>query len=626
MSQPPVTEVDDDVLSHEDDEEVRATSVSRMSRTSSVLNETVSRLEAFMERQSNSLETNIVRLAGEQQTFMQRQANSLETGIQRLASEQQRQSAEQQSNIQRLASEQQNNIQRLSSDQQSFIQRQEGMLGEVMNRLQKLELPKMTSTVPKSSVAPTTTNPDYRLSISKEESKYAEAPPMVTSCPEVPRNPLVSLTTSHSVTENPRVGSPPTLRRSARLSQLGRPCYKESGLRYISPKRLNPLPEETGIPVLSLRSVQQLERHPPWAVEQEGHSLIGEFATIGDWNDGIDRLREKERIRPRQEEETLYRLENEQEIFRMLEARGEEEEIEIDNRSERSSIIEFDTDVRERMIDTNVRPSVEMLESRPNFELHKETRLHLYDHLNSGGMTHKLLNHPTTGRGRCFDQNPTSSKENWSHFGESMSHTATTVQPSTITAGLNTWIYPGIKPTSWPNLRAQPTYVWSTDVVDHHTSSRLHSNLPHPPPAPAVASSSAWPTQRISSMPYATTGESNTFSVTCRRSSSARVKENERMFETGIYIPTEPPAGLTKLGAQLFTMKETMSSQTLQPTKELVGAQSQTLGAWINKEMLPVLTTSVATQTMMSGDISVTKDIKSTAEEINKTVALPAVV
>ena len=247
MSQPPVTDVDDDVLSHEDDEEVRATSVSRMSRTSSVLNETVSRLEIFMERQS-----------GEQQTFMQRQANSLETGIQRLASEQQ-------NNIQRISSEQQNNM-------QSFIQRQEGMLGKVMNRLQKLELPKITSTVPKSSVAQTTTNPDYRL--------HAEAPPMVTSCPEVPRNPLVSLTTSHSVTENPRVGSPPTLRRSARLSQLGRPCYKESGLRYISPKRLNPLPEETGIPVLSLRSVQQLERHPPWAVEQEGHSLIGEFATI----------------------------------------------------------------------------------------------------------------------------------------------------------------------------------------------------------------------------------------------------------------------------------------------------------------------------------------------------------
>ena len=375
MSQPPVTDVDEDVLSHEDDEEVRATSVSRMSRTSSVLNETVSRLEIFMERQSGEQQTFMQRLTSEQQrqssdqqTFMQRQANSLETGIQR------------------ISSEQQSNIQRLSSDQQSFIQRQEGMLGEVMNRLQKLELPKITSTVPKSSVAPTTTNPDYRLSISKEESKYAEAPPMVTSCPEVPRNPLVSLTTSHSVTENPRVGSPPTLRRSARLSQLGRPCYKESGLRYISPKRLNPLPEETGIPVLSLRSVQQLERHPPWAVEQEGHSLIGEFATIGD-EDGIDRLREKERIRPRQEEETLYRLENEQEIFRMLEARGEEEEIEIDNRSERSSIIEFDTDVRERMIDTNVRPSVEMLESRPNFELHKETRLHLYDHLNSGGMT-----------------------------------------------------------------------------------------------------------------------------------------------------------------------------------------------------------------------------------------------
>ena len=273
MSKTSVAEVDDDVLSHhEDDEEVRATSVSRTSRASSVLNETVARMEIFMERQSNSLETNIVRLAGEQQTFMQRQANSLETGIQRLASEQQRQSAEQQNNIQRLASEQQNNIQRLSSDQQSFIQRQEGMLGEVMNRLQKLELPKLTSTDPKSSVAQTTTNPDYRFP--------AEAPPMVTSCPEVPRNPLVSLTTSHSVTENPRVGSPPTLRRSARLSQLGRPCYKESGLRYISPKRLNPLPEETGIPVLSLRSVQQLERHPPWAVEQEGHSLIGEFATI----------------------------------------------------------------------------------------------------------------------------------------------------------------------------------------------------------------------------------------------------------------------------------------------------------------------------------------------------------
>ena len=134
---------------------------------------------------------------------MERQSGAQETFMQRLSSEQQR-----------LASDQQNNIQRLSSDQQSFIQRQEGMLGEVMNRLEKLEQPKITSTVPKSSVAQTTTNPDYRLP--------AEAPPMVTSCPEVLRNPLVSLTTSHSVMENPRVGSPPTLRRSARLSQLGR--------------------------------------------------------------------------------------------------------------------------------------------------------------------------------------------------------------------------------------------------------------------------------------------------------------------------------------------------------------------------------------------------------------------